>query len=368
MTVTDLLRKIQWTAQLHAMRGLHPLSLMGCSRFVRDAYLCGLVFATYANDECISDVERHLLVMIGLSLSIQEVDVESVIDQFLSCSDELKLEIFHAVLSAVNHDRVREIFLSEFSRTWKRQGKSNDELKGWIANISEVFLEGECKRSGVIDNLNADEKKYFTRMDNPVPRVCGHIIPSKKLICMIYNEDELYLEFSRFADGIGFGDEISESRLNEISKKLKLEVLDRCRGCELKVVDMWHRIAISFEFLCEDILCLGKYDNKGYKSKAATHYTKMLLCLCAHRGVHGSSDLNILGGFLKAFNWHDAEDWYEYASNRLGKYEDARPRKFWLREVESRIRHLLKVPQYEEGFTYTLDKCLSYDKKFLKIF
>lgn len=365
--MTDLLRKIRLSAEHHGVEGKHPLLVMGVSRCVRDAYLCGLAFAAYANDADISDVERRRLDLVGASLGMSEDDVGSIVGQVLSNSDALKLAIFREVLSVLDCDQSRKMFLKEFRHIWQLQRKANAELQGWTANIAEMFWGSKHQKQVVFDSFTEEEKQYFSRIENPISGVRSYIVHQEAPVRQIYNEDELYSEFSKFADGIGFGDEISESRLDEIRSALNAEVVARCQTCRFRVVDMWRRIAISFEFLCDDILCLAKYDTKEYKRKAVTRYTKMLLCLCAYVGVRDSLDLNILNGFLKAFNWHDSEDWYQYANNRLGKFENAMPRAFWLREVESRICYLLKVPQYNKWFTYSLDDCLKYDKKFLKI-
>ena len=118
---------------------IHPVVKAGCSRDVRDAYLCGIIVAAIANDDKIDAEERGVLDRIATSMELPAADVEETIAHVNQMSVDEKLQLLEESVGAFKDqlDLVK-FFYAQFAELWFTGEHNLGELKE-IAGMLEKW-------------------------------------------------------------------------------------------------------------------------------------------------------------------------------------------------------------------------------------
>lgn len=100
---------------------VHPLLKLGCERYVRDAYFCGIVFAAMSDDAKIDDKEQKAITRVGKSLAFSQEEINEfltiVSGHVKDAIDEGGSDVF-ALLDesavAFKDEKVYRLFVAEY--------------------------------------------------------------------------------------------------------------------------------------------------------------------------------------------------------------------------------------------------------------
>lgn len=120
----------------------HLLVKMGVDRNVREAYLCGLVFAGLANDDEAPEIqgeERTALDEICASLEIEFSLIDEIITaEKASIDDDTYKDLLRECLGSFSDIKMYDSFLGDFDKVWAA-GKGNpSELKSWYRDFEDM--------------------------------------------------------------------------------------------------------------------------------------------------------------------------------------------------------------------------------------
>lgn len=115
------------------------LEKRGKDRNTRDAYLYGLVFAAFANDDegVVDDAERRALNEVGDQLQLKDSEVDEDVRRVSRLNLDEKMELIRESVGFLDQADVAELFLCEFSEIWKLGGGSYKDLVGFLGDFKK---------------------------------------------------------------------------------------------------------------------------------------------------------------------------------------------------------------------------------------
>ena len=129
----------------------HPLLKMGASRYVRDAYFLGLVFAAFANDETLDANEERLLRDIGCSLEMTTDDVDESIETLRGCGNddagvEKKLALIEECVKALGNKTYVSLFVDDFEKVWNSGSGKPTDLCAFKGDFAKWTKSGAARK------------------------------------------------------------------------------------------------------------------------------------------------------------------------------------------------------------------------------
>ena len=129
----------------HAI-AVHALVKWKCSRDVCEAYLQGLAFAAFADDEKLDEGERLILNDIGESLGMQPCDIEEAVQTVQAVVDDFdKFEsLIKECLSAIkDNEMVVKLFYAQFAQIWiSHEHEPQEALVDTLSAIGATEVTG----------------------------------------------------------------------------------------------------------------------------------------------------------------------------------------------------------------------------------
>ena len=134
----------------------HPIVEFGADRNVREAYLHGLVFAGFANDDKIDEVEKAWLVKIGGELGFPIDDINRAIDCVGSADDAGKMALIEECARQIVNPKISERFIEEFATLWELGGGKKEEFAEFRGQLI-AWTEKESPKEDVAGSDKQEE-------------------------------------------------------------------------------------------------------------------------------------------------------------------------------------------------------------------
>lgn len=136
MALRDIYKQIE-KAEKEAEERKHILLKLHADRNVCDAYLQGLVFAAYANDDAgiVDEQERDLLRRIGGAFGYQAGEVDLTISRIGALGVKEKMGLIADCVGSFDCSELMEAFVAEFSSVWFVGGGTSEMIGDYLKDF-----------------------------------------------------------------------------------------------------------------------------------------------------------------------------------------------------------------------------------------
>ena len=165
MALRDIYKQIE-KAEKEAEERKHILLKLHADRNVCDAYLQGLVFAAYANDDAgiVDGQERDLLRCIGEAFGYQAGEVDLTISRIGALGVKEKMGLIADCVGSFDCSELMEAFVAEFSRVWFVGGGTSKMFGDFLKDF-ESWASPEIGQALKARRIKGEEEQERVRQE-----------------------------------------------------------------------------------------------------------------------------------------------------------------------------------------------------------
>ena len=161
----------------------------------KTAYLQGCVLATLVDDGTVSDKERDSVRLIGLSLGLQDDEIDEAFSHVEGMkADQDKERLVDEIVSLLKEDPLRESFIGDFERV----AMSGGSMQGDAAEIfdligARMYKDGEWQRNRAKERANVAAAKSLKALEEDLV----HLVERRMTWPAAYDKDSIFALMGR---------------------------------------------------------------------------------------------------------------------------------------------------------------------------